>query len=53
MELANFLIGKGVHENRKAVVCEKLSYEDERIVEASLKDILEIEFSYMSVMVIY
>ena len=53
MELAKFLIGKGVHENRKAAVCEKLSYEDERIVEASLKDISEIEFSYMSVMVIY
>lgn len=53
MELAKFLIGKGVHENRKVAVCEKLSYEDERIVEASLKDISEIEFSYMSVMVIY
>ena len=52
-ELANFLIGKGIHENRKAAVCEKLSYEDERIVKASLKDISEIEFSYMSVMVIY
>lgn len=52
-EMANFLIENGVDERRKAAICEKLSYEDERILEMNLKDILDEEFSYMCVMVIY
>lgn len=52
-EMANFLIENGVDEGRKAAICEKLSYEDERILEMNLKDILDEEFSYMCVMVIY
>ncbi len=52
-ELAEFLIENGISENRKAAVCEKLSYNDEKIIEATLKDISEMEFSYMSVMVVY
>ena len=52
-ELANFLIENGVDPEREAAVCEKLSYADEKIVEASLKNILDMEFSYMCVMVIY
>jgi cobalt-precorrin-7 (C5)-methyltransferase len=52
-ELAEFLIENGVDENRKTAVCEKLSYEDGKIVESTLKDILQMEFSYMCVMVIY
>ena len=52
-ELAESLIEKGIDKNRKATICEKLSYEDEKIVEATLKDISEMEFSYMCVMVVY
>jgi len=52
-ELAEFLIENGVDKNRKAAVCEKLSYEDEKIVKSTLKEILEMEFSYMGVMVVY
>lgn len=52
-ELANFLIENGVGPDREAAICEKLSYEDEKIVETSLKNISEMEFSYMCVMVVY
>lgn len=52
-ELADFLIENGVNEERKAAICEKLSYDDEKIVEMSLKDILSEDFSYMCVMVVY
>jgi cobalt-precorrin-7 (C5)-methyltransferase len=52
-ELAQFLIENGIDKDRKAAVCEKLSYEDEKIVEFTLKDISETEFSYMCVMVVY
>lgn len=52
-ELADFLIENGVNEERKTAICERLSYNNEKIIETSLKDILEMEFSYMCVMVIY
>lgn len=52
-ELADFLIENGVDPDRRAAICEKLSYEDEKIVETSLKNISEMEFSYMCVLVVY
>jgi cobalt-precorrin-7 (C5)-methyltransferase len=52
-ELANFLIENGVDPEREVAICEKLSYADEKIIESSLKNILDMEFSYMCVMVIY
>ena len=52
-ELANFLIENGVDPDRKAAVCERLSYADEKILQATLKDIVDMEFSYMCVMVVY
>jgi cobalt-precorrin-7 (C5)-methyltransferase len=52
-ELAAYLIENGIDPDRKAAICEKLSYEDEKIIETSLKDISEMEFSYMCVMVVY
>lgn len=52
-EIAQFLIDNGVDPNRKAAVCEKLSYPEEKIVETSLKHILDEDFSYMCVMVLY
>mgnify|MGYP000414884305 FL=1 len=38
-DMAQFLLDNNVDESRKVVVCERLSYPDERIVEATLKDI--------------
>lgn len=52
-ELAGFLIENGVNPNRKAAICERLSYENEKVIKTSLKSILEMEFSYMCVMVVY
>lgn len=53
VDLARFLMEKGIDKNRKVAVCEKLSYDDEKIVRASLKEISEMKFSYMSVVVVY
>ena len=52
-DMAQFLLDNGVEPTRKVVVCERLSYPDERIVEATLNDIAESEFTYMCIMVIY
>ena len=52
-DMAQFLIDNGVDENREVTVCERLSYPDERIVEANLKEIAQSEFTYMCIMVIY
>ena len=52
-DMAQFLLDNGVDDDRKVVVCERLSYPDERIVESTLKEIAESEFTYMCIMVIY
>ena len=39
--------------NRQVVVCERLSYDDEKIVQSTLKDIASSEFTYMCIMIIY
>ncbi|WP_298499820.1 cobalt-precorrin-7 (C(5))-methyltransferase [uncultured Methanobrevibacter sp.] len=52
-DMAQFLLDNGVDPERKVVVCERLSYPDEQIVEATLKDIAQSEFTYMCIMVIY
>ena len=52
-DMAQFLLDNGVDDDRKIVVCERLSYPDERIVESTLKEIAESEFTYMCIMVIY
>ena len=51
-DMAQFLIDNGVEEDRNVVVCERLSYPDERIVDATLKEIAQSEFTYMCIMVI-
>lgn len=53
IEIANFLIENGVDEGRNVAICERLSYEDERVLQMTLKDVLDGEFSYMCVMVVY
>ena len=52
-DMAQFLLDNGVEPDRKVVVCERLSYPDEKIVESSLKDIAQSEFTYMCIIVIY
>lgn len=52
-DMAQFLLDNGVEPDRKVVVCERLSYPDEKIVESSLKDIAHSEFTYMCIIVIY
>lgn len=38
-DMAQFLLDNGVDEHREVVVCERLSYDDEKIVRSTLKDI--------------
>lgn len=52
-DMAQFLLDNGVDEHREVVVCERLSYDDEKIVQSTLKDIANNEFTYMCIMVIY
>ena len=52
-DMAQFLLDNNVDESRKVVVCERLSYPDEKIVEATLKDIANSEFTYMCIMILY
>lgn len=52
-DMAQYLIDNGVNPKRKVMVCERLSYPDEKIVKSTLKDISTSEFTYMCVMVIY
>lgn len=52
-DMAQFLLDNGVDEHREVVVCERLSYDDEKIVRSTLKDIANSKFTYMCIMVIY
>lgn len=52
-DMAQFLLDNGVEADRKVVVCERLSYPDEKNVEATLSDIANSEFTYMCIIVIY
>ena len=52
-DMAQFLLDNGVEEDRKVIVCERLSYPDENIVESTLKEIAQSEFTYICIMVIY
>lgn len=52
-EIALFLLENGVDPEREMAVCEKLSYPDERIVKIPLEKVMDEDFSYMCVMVIY
>ncbi len=52
-EIAEFLLNNGIDSQKEVAICEKLSYPDERIVKMYLKDVLDKDFSYMCVMVIF
>lgn len=51
-EITQFLLDNGVDPGKTVVICEKLSYPDEKIVKTSLQDVLNLQFSYMCIMVI-
>ncbi len=52
-DMAQFLLDNGVEKTRKVIVCERLSYPDEKIVASTLNDIANSEFTYMCIIVIY
>lgn len=52
-QLAHFLLENGVDPQRQVAVCEKLSYPNERVVKTTLKEVKDMEFNYLCVMVIY
>ena len=52
-DMARFLLDNGVDAGREVVVCERLSYPDEKIVASTLEDIAQSEFTYMCIIVIY
>lgn len=51
-DMAQFLLDNGVEKDREVVVCERLSYPDEKIVSATLEDIAQSEFTYMCIILI-
>ena len=52
-DMAKFLLYNGVKSNRKVAICEKLSYKDEKIVNSTLKELANSNFTYMCVMIIF
>lgn len=52
-DMAQFLLDNGADESRPVTVCERLSYDDERIVNSTLGEIANSEFTYMCIMIIY
>lgn len=52
-EIVRLLLDKGIDPGKKVAVCERLGYDDERLIKTSLGNLLNEDFSYMCVMVIY
>ena len=52
-KLAQFLVDEGINPERKVSVCERLSYPDERIFTGNLREVANMEFTYLCVMVVY
>lgn len=52
-DMAQFLINNEVNPDREVAICERLSYDDEKIVKSNLKEVANSEFTYMCVMIIY
>lgn len=52
-ETVNYMLDQGISPERRAVVCENLTYDNERIVKAKLEDLLAESFGYMCILVVY
>lgn len=51
-ELAEYLIDHGYSPEHEIIICEKLSYPDEQIVQVTLEEAKQMEFGYMCIVVI-
>ncbi|WP_292459651.1 cobalt-precorrin-7 (C(5))-methyltransferase [Methanothermococcus sp.] len=51
-EDVKYLIDNGISPNKKIIVCENLTYKNERIIYDELKNIINIDFSYLCVCVV-
>ena len=51
-DMAKFLIDNGISPDRKVIICERLSYDDEKIIHTTLKEIANIELTYMCIMIL-
>ncbi|EHP84818.1 cobalt-precorrin-7 (C(5))-methyltransferase [Methanotorris formicicus] len=47
-----YLINNGVNPGKEMIVCENLTYENERIVRDSLKNLLKMDFSYLCICIL-
>jgi len=47
-----YLIKNGIDSNKEIVICENLTYPNERIIRCKLKDVLNLDISYLVVCVI-
>ena len=52
-DMAQFLLDNGLDSKREVVVCERLSYSDEKVVKSTLGEIATSEFTYMCILIIY
>ena len=52
-DMAQFLLDNGVNPKRKVVICERLSYSNEKVVASTIEKVAQSNFTYMCVMVIY
>ncbi|MDI6644006.1 MAG: precorrin-6y C5,15-methyltransferase (decarboxylating) subunit CbiE [Methanobacteriaceae archaeon] len=52
-ETIRHLLDKGVDPGKKVAVCERLGYDNERLIKNSIGNLLNENFSYMCVMVVY
>jgi cobalt-precorrin-7 (C5)-methyltransferase len=50
-EDVKYLIDNGISPNKKIIVCENLTYKNERIINDELKNIISMDFSYLCVCV--
>ena len=48
----SYLIKNGIDANKKIIICENLTYPNERIIECKLKEVLDLNISYLVVCVI-
>lgn len=51
-DMAKFLIDNGISPDREVTVCERLSYDDENIIHTTLKELVNIELTYMCIMIL-
>ena len=51
-QTAEYLVSQGIAGDTEVIVCENLSLKDERVFKGTLKDVVDMDFSWQSVMVV-